>query len=69
MEMCYSSGMKKSIPLAEWLQTHSQYETARLLGITDGAIWQWVRGNRDISIERLSGGQIRAVERKVVAPR
>lgn len=57
------------IPLSEYLKTHTQTETALKLGITQGAVWRWTLGDRDIVIEEFDDGSIRAFERKELGRR
>lgn len=41
----------KDIPLTEYVELHGQGETARRLGITQGAVWQMLRANRQIYVK------------------
>jgi DNA-binding transcriptional regulator YdaS (Cro superfamily) len=54
--------------LNEYLQTHSQTELARALGVSQGLVGHWVHGRkritaeRAVQIERATGGQVTRAE-------
>lgn len=51
--------------LKTYLETRSQTELAKALGVTQGAVWQWTNGLSAVSaercpaIERATGGLVR----------
>lgn len=52
------------VSLAEYVQEHGQTTTAERLGLTQGAIWQMLRSERDIVVREGDDGSLEAIERK-----
>jgi len=52
------------IELAKYVELHGQAETGRRVGLTQGAIWQMLRSQRDLSVIELATGEVELMERK-----
>ena len=59
----------KEITLQEYIKDHGQTATALRLGLTQGAIWQMIDNDRDITITEKNDGSVSAYERKPIGTR
>lgn len=52
--------------LYAYVEKHGQTATAKKLGLTQGSIWQMLKGGRDIIITENPDGTISAYEKKPI---
>lgn len=61
--------MKQMIPIREYLENKSQTELASELGVSQGAIHQMLKSNRDIYVVLEGDGKVRAIEHRPIPAR
>lgn len=61
--------MNNSIPLAEFMEGKTQTKVARMLGITQGGLRKMINSGRDIRVNVLLDGTIKAYEIREVPAR
>ena len=54
------------VQLKDFLKEHSQAELAKALNVTAGAVYQWVKFDRDIRIKKHKNGTLSAYQVKPV---
>ena len=52
--------------LTEYLKSNTQVELAKSLGITAGAVYQWVKNERDIRVVKHKDGSVTAYQVKPI---
>lgn len=57
------------VPLKEFVIGRSQSEVARLIGVTQGSVWQMLGSDRDIRIKQLDSGEFVAYEIRRIGTR
>lgn len=56
----------KEMPLCDFVEVHGQTETGKLIGMTQGGVWQALRSKRQIIVVENDDGSVFAYEKKPI---